>query len=195
MAKRKEALVEEGSLGYYALQGMKKIRALAESGLISDKLLGINAITFVLVLTLAFSHWMLNNNSPFSISGVVIIAFSLIVSLAASLLYTPVIELLSKLAKDKVATLRQAIALEVVALPFAAYGVMQASPLAIKIGFGILALQVVIFLVGALIDFTPGIAQDRIVPAFDIKESLNLFGSIASIISLIITLFLLFKGG
>lgn len=191
---KKKKLYEEGSLFHYAALSLDKIRKLSKSDVISEKLLGLNILLFILLTSLFITHLFVPNASILSLEFFMFFAFSLLISFIVGAVYANILEILANVARNRVGPLRLSVIILSVDLPIALAGTSFHVPLLISIAFGILMFQLFVILFGALVDFPALGSNDQRVKSNRLRIILGDVGSIASIISLVVAVIMIMLG-
>lgn len=137
---------QEGSLVYFASIAFSKISDLSKSSLISDKLIGLNALIFVAIMSADISYWLLGNQAYNTLVLIVYLIVSAILALIISLVYTPVLDALSNFSQSKVDALRTGLAVLLISLPFSYIGLLYRIEIAINISILLVICNLVVVL-------------------------------------------------
>ncbi|MHA1591397.1 MAG: hypothetical protein ACTSUP_02870 [Candidatus Heimdallarchaeaceae archaeon] len=182
---------QKRSLMDFAVQGFKNIKKLSESSLISEKLLGLNSLLFVLILAIITSSWLFKNESFFTLEFLIIFLLSLLIAFAISLIYSPILKLIANYTKDKVVSLRIGLIILFINLPISVASLLFRSLIISKITLGILVLQLLVVLFGSWIQYSKTPYHDDTVGVIDLWKVIDRVAAICGILSFIITITLL----
>ena len=183
---------KEGSIVDLAAEGFSKIKTLAKSSSISDKLSAINMLLWVLILGIIISFFLggyLENMFVF----IIIFAVSLLLSCISLLLYAPFLETILGIIenKNKVAGLRISINILVIDLTIALAGLLFKNDFLIKIAGGILALQIILLLLGSYAVIPSERTRDNNVNSSQLWKTLGKVSIIITLISFTINIVLI----
>ena len=190
----KKKFYEEGSLLHAVALSLDKIKKLSKSESISEKLLAFNIIIFVLLASLIISHLFIGADSILSLAGLFLFTFSFLISCIASIIYANILETIVNLAADKIGSLRIGAIILLIGLPIASAGLAFNIPVLITVASGIIGLQIVFMLLGALLGFPNLGIDDRKVKPGHLREVIGDVTSVLTIIGFIITICLLVIG-
>jgi hypothetical protein len=184
---------EEGSLLHYADSSLSRLQSLSRSSRPTDRLLALDALLFVLVLSVLITHYLVYPDPPFSLGTLVVFAVSLIASLIAGLLYLRILDvILGK--KDRVNALRLGMLILLINLPIAVAGLSFSIPLVVKLGAGILGLHFMAILLVAFVSLPIERGSDLETNPSRVWIAVDRLGAIASIVSLLVTVVVLVVG-
>ena len=189
---RKKKIYEEGSLLHFADIGFSNIKKLSKSALISEKLLGLNVLLFVIIMSINISFWLEKTADTFSLEFMVIFLVSIIFALILSLIYSPFLKIVANFSANKVDSLRVALMILFINLPLSVAGLIYHVNILIKISIGLIFFQVVLILFGSFIKYSKIPSQDVKVEPTDIWKVINKVSIICGILSFIITIILIF---
>lgn len=176
---------------HYAVVGFQNIKKLSESALISEKLLGLNTLVYVLIMAVLISSFLGKTTEIFSLEFLIFFGLGILFALISSLIYSPIIEVVANFSEDKVGALRIGLVTLFVALPTAVAGLVFQKPFVIKIALAVVGLQILLILFGSVIKYSKETTKDVKVGASDLWKVIDKFGAISSIISFLITILLL----
>jgi hypothetical protein len=183
----KQKLYEQGSLMHYAVIGFSNIKKLSESSLISEKLLGLSSVMFVLIMAANITGW-LNTFELFSFSGIVIFLLSVGFAFAISVLYSPLLNLIANFSANKIESVRIGLIVLFAGLPVAVIGLLYKLALLTKISMILIGLQLVIILLGSIVRYAKAPVQDVNVATADLWKVIGRVSNICGILSFMITL-------
>jgi hypothetical protein len=153
MARKKKPMYEDGSLAHLADLAFSKITNYADSNDPRDKLLGFNILIFILVIGLAISSWLYKKPIGFSIDYLFLLVISIILAAGVGFGYSFLLETVSKFSKG-LKPLSYAITLEFISLSVILAGLLFSQSYLIKIGVGLIGLQLLFVLFGGFISIT-----------------------------------------
>lgn len=179
---------EEGSVLDFAMKGLANIQSLSKSSLISEKLIGLNTLVFVIVMTLNISAWIFGINQGLSLAFLFGLGISAIFALFASLFYIELVSLIMNFSENKIEPLRIGLMLIFISLPIATAGLMFNLKLLTDISLGIIALQIFVILFGQFIKFSKTPVQDETVSPVDLWKVVNNVSAVCGIISFALTI-------
>jgi len=185
---------QEGSIMHLAVVGFSKIKKLSEGGLISDKLLGLNVLVFVIIMSIDISFWIGGNSEVSSLGYLIGFLVSILFALIVSIVYSPVLELISNFTNKDISALRLGLIVLFIDMPISIAAAVYKSDFLIKISLGLIAFQVILILFGAFIRFSKESAQDRSIKTKDIWLILDKASAICGVLSFILSIILLISG-
>ncbi|PLW79678.1 hypothetical protein C0585_06815 [Candidatus Woesearchaeota archaeon] len=184
MAKKKS--YEEGSIADFAAQGLKNIKKLSGSSLMSEKLVGLSTFLFSLVFTFSFGKWLIQPEQLYEISSVVILILGLMIGLGLSSGYSFILLAISDFAKDKIQSLRLGIVFLFISIPLSIAGLALNSNFFIASSWILIVVQLALILLSFFFSFSSQSIPDIKVNASGIWKSIGRAGSIASILGLVL---------
>ena len=184
---------ESNALGVYASRAMKKMRDLAASESILDRMVLLNAILLTVDLGFLVTHLVILKDSFFSLASLLILALMFVLAfILAMVVYHPVADALIKIGKNSLFALRISAYLMLVCLPLAVASTVFNNDYIAYTGFGIIGLHFLVLLSGAFI------AYPNIESTTNEKGRgwtiLGNFGTLVGIISSIGSIVMLFFG-
>jgi hypothetical protein len=192
MAKKKQ--YEDGSIMYWAVQGFSNIKKLSESGLISEKLLGLNTLVFSVLLAILFAGNLGDPSELFSLSFGLIFLLSFAFGLGLSNIYSPILSVIAGFSKDKVESLRIGLVVLFIAVPIAVAGLIYQVDILTQISVWAIIVQLVLVMTGAVFQFSKQIEMDVNVNPKQVRVVLHDVAAVLGILSFIITAILLVVG-
>lgn len=175
-----------------ANRALSRINKLSKSALISEKLLGLNILMFVVLFALILSFFLKNpTDDIFSINYIVLLLICFIISLIVSLGYAPIIDSISNFSKNKIEPLRISIMFLFADLPIVMAGIVYNVDLAIKLGIFILFGQAIIVLFGSFIKLKEEPTKDTKVKSDELWGVLGKIDTIVGILGFFITIAIL----
>ena len=190
MAK-KDKYYDKGSIMDFAVQGFSNIKKLSESALISEKLLGLNTLMFVLIMSFSLSSWYAPASGIFTLDYLLIFLLFFAISLGISLIYSPILSLVANFSSNKVASLRVGLMVMFLDLPISVAGLLYGIEILTKIALGIIGLQIVLILFGAVIRYSKDPTPDIEVEPSDMWKVINKVAAICGILSFVVTILLI----
>ncbi len=178
---------EERSIADLAHRGLKRIRSLATSQAITDKLIALNVLLFVFILTFNIGYW-LNPIVTDPLSRGIALGLGFVFSLIVSLAYGPILETIADLTINKIQSLRIAASILFTDLTIAMLGFLFRIELLLIISLIITAIQLLVLFLGSIIDLSKTKIDDKLVNPGQIKDILGVAASIITIINFIIWL-------
>jgi hypothetical protein len=185
MAEKRKPYEEENLL-HIATIALDNLKALSESGKISDKLIAFSLVLFIFILGLDISYWLgsmsgITPNEPFLF--VIIFAVSMIFSIIGSIGYGAILAIISNLPDlptNKIEALRIGVMILFTDLSLATIGTLFWIQLLVNASAIIIGVQLITILIVCFIGF-PGPNEDKTVKPNQLREIL---GDLASIIAI-----------
>jgi len=190
----KGKMYEEGSIMHYAAIGFENIKNLSESSLISEKLLGLNSIMFVLVMTINISSWFRGSSEMLSIEYLIFFLLSLLISFIISIVYSPILSVVSNFSTNKVKSLQVGLTVLFVSLPLAVAGIALGQVILTKVSFITIGFQIVLILFSSAFPLLGGEIPDITVAPSQIWMVIDKVSAICGILSFLVSILLIILG-
>ncbi|MCX6821931.1 MAG: hypothetical protein NTW30_04095, partial [Candidatus Aenigmarchaeota archaeon] len=181
---------KEVSLLSLASSGFEKIKNLSDSQLISDKLLALNMLLYVIVLSLIITNSLLPNTLSDTFSFLVYLAVSAIFALISNLLYGPLLETISKFSSNRIQSIRVSIVFLFIAITLVVGGIVFNNKLLVNLSGGLVGLQVLLIPFLSFF-FKNSKIQDVEIDPSQIWTAIGRLASVVSIVSFILDLILI----
>ncbi|NQZ84991.1 MAG: hypothetical protein HRU03_04695 [Nanoarchaeales archaeon] len=190
---KKNNYVEKGSYAALALDGFNLIKKLSNSSSMSEKLIGLNSLLVVILVSNAIFYYLNNTFGDGSIF-MFILSFvtCLIFGFISTVVYSPILKVCFNFSNKNKNSIRLGIVFLFISIPIAVYGSFFDFEKLINISLGFILIQLVLIsLSGSLLSDD---VKDKLVKDNSFENILGKYGSLASIISLIISIIIPFLG-
>jgi len=134
---------DEVSLGELAKRGLDRIVKLSQSQLISEKLQSLNILLVVFILTVVTTHFLIGSTTS-GLTLAIFLVVSFLFALIISLVYGPVLSIVSNVSSNKVESLRVGITMLFISLTLGVAALTFNNELLAKLSLGLIGLQLII---------------------------------------------------
>jgi len=142
VSKPKKKGTTEKSFTDYVSDATKGLVTLAQSNKVADRFRALNALVFILVLGFIIAHLWIYPQSLWSLSGFVVLLFSLIASLLVGVYgYVSFLNVLAKRKSNDVESLKIGIIVLLVAYPLSFSGLIFSIRWLVYTAFGLIPIQ------------------------------------------------------
>ncbi len=187
VSKSKKKGTTENSFADYISSATKRLVELARSNKAADRFSALNALVFILVLGFIIAHLWIYPQSLWSLSGFVVLLFSLIASLLIGVYgYVGFLNVLANRKSDDIEPLKISTIVLLVAYPLAFAGLVFSIRELVYIAFGLIPIQALVLIVCSMFGLIPSAGKGQTRGTFD--GTTGVLSLVLTVVDIIVTL-------